>query len=47
MLGKCHLVCIISQQRIKTKQKQAKNEHNVRWKPLSARDVNTNNVNKT
>jgi hypothetical protein len=23
-------------QRIKTKQKQAKNEHNVRWTPLSA-----------
>jgi hypothetical protein len=27
----CH-----TRQRIKTKQKQAKNEHNVRWKPLSA-----------
>jgi hypothetical protein len=27
----CH-----TRQRIKTKQKQAKNEHNVRWTPLSA-----------
>jgi hypothetical protein len=27
----CH-----TKQRIKTKQKQAKNEHNVRWTPLSA-----------
>ena len=27
----CH-----TRQRIKTKQKQTKNEHNVRWTPLSA-----------
>jgi hypothetical protein len=27
----CHI-----RQRIKTKQKQAKNEHNMRWTPLSA-----------
>ena len=27
----CH-----TRQRIKTKQKQTKNEHNVRWAPLSA-----------
>jgi hypothetical protein len=32
-------------QRIKTKQKQAKTEHNVRW--TSQPQANTNNVNKT
>jgi glucose dehydrogenase len=34
-----------TRQRIKTKEKQTKNEHNVRWTQLS--QANTNNVNKT